>query len=69
MPKQYRSPLMASVHETAKDLYAAGVMDEQTLREFDRACLVHPSASCDDRSTGVFPAAERGQIRAEDTTS
>jgi len=37
--KQYRSSLLASVHETAEDLHAAGVMDKQTLREFDALCL------------------------------
>ena len=37
--KQYRSPLMASIHETAKGLHAAGVMDRRTMREFDVLCL------------------------------
>ena len=27
------------IHETAKDLHAAGVMSEQTMREFDVMCL------------------------------
>lgn len=39
MNKQYRSPLMASIHETADGLHAAGVMDKRTMREFDRRCL------------------------------
>ena len=39
MTKQYRSPAMASIHETAEGLYAAGVMDKQTMRTFDDACL------------------------------
>ncbi|HVY91703.1 MAG TPA: DNA-binding transcriptional regulator [Bryobacteraceae bacterium] len=39
MKRQYRSPLMASVHETAEGLHAAGVMDRQTMREFDELCL------------------------------
>jgi putative transcriptional regulator len=39
MAKQYRSPLMASVHETAEGLHSAGVLDKQTLREFDDLCL------------------------------
>ncbi len=30
---------MASVHETAEGLYKAGLMDKQTLRNFDEACL------------------------------
>ena len=33
--KQYRSRLLASIHETAEGLHAAGAMDKQTLREFD----------------------------------
>jgi putative transcriptional regulator len=39
MTKQYRSPMMASIHETAEGLRAAGVMDKQTMRKFDEACL------------------------------
>ncbi len=39
MTKQYRSPMMASIHETAEGLHAAGVMDKQTMRQFDEACL------------------------------
>lgn len=37
--KQYRSDVMASIHETAEGLHAAGVMDKQTMRKFDEACL------------------------------
>jgi putative transcriptional regulator len=39
MKKQYRSPLMASIHETAEGLYSAGTMDKRTMREFDELCL------------------------------
>jgi putative transcriptional regulator len=39
MKKQYRSPLMASIHETAEDLHGAGIMDKRTMREFDELCL------------------------------
>jgi len=37
--KQYRSKIMASIHETAEDLYQAGLMDKKTMREFDKNCL------------------------------
>jgi putative transcriptional regulator len=37
--KQYRSNLMASIHETAEGLHSAGVMSKKTLREFDELCL------------------------------
>jgi putative transcriptional regulator len=36
---QHRSALLASVHETAKGLHDAGVMDKQTMRKFDVMCL------------------------------
>ncbi|HEX4807778.1 MAG TPA: DNA-binding transcriptional regulator [Bryobacteraceae bacterium] len=39
MKKQYRSPLMGSIHEIAEDLHSVGVMDKRTMREFDELCL------------------------------
>jgi putative transcriptional regulator len=39
MKKQYRSHLMASIHETAEGLSAAGLMEKRTMREFDDLCL------------------------------
>jgi putative transcriptional regulator len=37
--KQYRSRVLASVHETAEGLTSAGAMSKQTMREFDELCL------------------------------
>jgi len=39
MGKPYRSNIMASIHETAEDLYEAGLMEKRTMREFDVLCL------------------------------
>jgi len=39
MNKQYRSNIMAAVHETAEDLHDAGLMVKFTMREFDELCL------------------------------
>ncbi len=39
MTRQYRSATMAAVHETAEGLHAAGLIDKQTMRQFDEACL------------------------------
>lgn len=52
MTKQYRSRVMASIHETAEGLHAAGVMDKQTMRRFDETCLtpVHPLSPADIRA-------------------
>ena len=38
---------MAAIHETASGLHKAGVMDKQTMREFDELCLttIHPLSS------------------------
>ena len=35
----YRSDVFRSAHLAAQDLYAEGVIDKATMREFDRACL------------------------------
>lgn len=37
--KTYKSDAFAAIHETVSDYYAAGVIDKQTMREFDMACL------------------------------
>lgn len=52
MAKQYRSSVMASIHETAEGLHAAGVVDKQTMRKFDAACLtpVHPLTAAEIRA-------------------
>ena len=39
MRRQYSSAMMASIRNTAKGLYAAGVMEKCTMREFDELCL------------------------------
>ena len=39
MTKHYRNSMMASIHETAEDLYEAGLMEKRTMREFDELCL------------------------------
>ena len=37
--RKKKSAILEAVHETAKGLFDAGVMDRITLREFDRLCL------------------------------
>ncbi len=37
--RKTKSAILQAVHETASGLHAAGVMDQVTLREFDRLCL------------------------------
>jgi len=37
--RQYRSRVMAAIHETAEGLHAAGLVDKRTIRDFDEACL------------------------------
>jgi len=37
--KSYKSDIKAAIHQTASDLYKAGLMDKQTMREFDASCL------------------------------
>jgi DNA-binding transcriptional regulator YiaG len=35
----YKSDALAAVHETASDMFEAGVIDKQTMRHFDESCL------------------------------
>ncbi len=37
--RKTKSPILEAVHDTAKGLHKAGVMNQVTLREFDRLCL------------------------------
>ncbi len=37
--RKTKSPILQAVHETAMGLHKAGVMDQVTLRDFDRLCL------------------------------
>jgi putative transcriptional regulator len=37
--RKTKSAILEAVHETAKGLHNAGVMDQITMREFDRLCL------------------------------
>jgi len=38
-PRVYKSAVKASIHEIADGLHALGVIDKQTMREFDESCL------------------------------
>ena len=38
-PKKFRSRLSEAIHETASDLHRAGLLDKETMREFDASCL------------------------------
>ena len=37
--RKTKSAILEAVHETARGLHNAGVMDQITMREFDRLCL------------------------------
>ena len=37
--RKTKSPILEAVRATAQGLHKAGVMDQATLREFDRLCL------------------------------
>ncbi len=39
MSKKYKSDAMAAIHEMMQDLHVGGVIDKQTMRRFDDACL------------------------------
>ena len=39
MRKQYKSEILATVHETALGLHEAGVLNKATMKTFDEMCL------------------------------
>ena len=39
MTRKYKSDAFASIHETMEDLHRAKIIDKQTMRKFDEACL------------------------------
>jgi putative transcriptional regulator len=39
MAKTYRSDALAAIHETMEAVHELGVIDKQTMRSFDAACL------------------------------
>ncbi|MAM77209.1 DNA-binding transcriptional regulator [uncultured Tistrella sp.] len=39
MTKTYRSDALAAIHETASDLHDVGLLDKQTMRQFDALAL------------------------------
>lgn len=40
MAKQYKSEILAVVHESAEALQRIGALDKRTMKEFDDTCLV-----------------------------
>ncbi len=52
MPKTYHSPLLGAVHRMMEDAHNVGAIDKQTMRRFDKSCLV------------PVPAVEPAQIKA-----
>jgi hypothetical protein len=37
--KKYRSRALGALHEAAEDLHRAGLVDTETMQEFDASCL------------------------------
>lgn len=37
--KVYKSNVKSAIHQTATDLFEAGLLDKRTMREFDASCL------------------------------
>ncbi len=60
MGKKYRSDAVAAVHETTVGLHDAGVINKQTMKDFDQICLTQ---------VGNFSAKEIRQIRMREKAS
>jgi putative transcriptional regulator len=60
--KTYKSDILAAIHETVSNLYAAGVIDEQTMRRFDESCLTQVH---DLTAEEIIAPHEREQVNRE----
>jgi putative transcriptional regulator len=58
--RSYKSDVKAATHQTASDLHEAGLIDKQTMRQFDESCLtpIH-----------VFTASEIRALREREEVS
>jgi putative transcriptional regulator len=41
--RKYRSEIAEAVHTTVKGMYEAGTIDQATMRQFDKSCLIVPA--------------------------
>lgn len=50
--RTYKSEAFAAIHETASDMFKAGVIDKETMRRFDESCLtpVHEFSATEIRA-------------------
>ena len=58
--RTYKSEPMAAAHEMMEGLHQGGAIDEQTMHDFDTACLFLPNKPERD-------AKQRGSIRLRNT--
>ena len=42
--RKYRSEASEAVHSAVSGMYRSGTIDEETMRSFDKSCLVAPDA-------------------------
>jgi DNA-binding transcriptional regulator YiaG len=61
--KTYRSEIAASVHEMMEGVYDAGLIDKQTMREFDESCL-SPALPISTARNGIIGDRSLGWRRA-----
>lgn len=61
--------ILDMVHESAKDLHAAGVMKETTLREFDALCLPPVKIHCSVLAEDAIKSAIKDYRGKHDTSN
>jgi putative transcriptional regulator len=60
--KTYKSEALAALHETVSDAFHAGVIDKQTMREFDESCLTPVHAFSGDEIRALREREEVSQM-------
>ena len=63
MRKQYKSEMLAAVHETALGLHEAGVLNKATMKTFDEMCLTSVEALTPEQIRQIAATREGESIR------
>lgn len=57
-----KKPILETVHDAAEDMHDIGLMDEQTMEEFDDVCSTEDDISTVDLEDAIMRSLERIQV-------
>jgi putative transcriptional regulator len=61
---KYKSDAFESIHESVSGLYKLGIVDEKTMKKFDKGCLI-PQSSTNSKTTTASPSINKPVLVAK----